>query len=374
MTVLPKKLAIFLPSLGGGGAERVMLRIAEGILARGYSVDLVLAQAEGPFLAEVPPSARLIDLKASRVMSSLPSLVRYLRNEKPDALLSGIHANVVALWARFLAGGQTRAVISIHSIHPSDKYQAQYATELRVRLEPRLMKLFHRWAYGIIAVSTGVADNLSRMTGIPRHFIQVIYNPIITPEVRVKSKLPLEHPWFNLGEPPVILAAGALRALKDFTTLIKAFALVRETRKARLMILGEGKERTSIEALVKRLGLEHDVSLPGFIVNPYPYMVRAPVFVLSSKFEGLPTVLVEALFCGAIIVSTDCPSGPREILHAGQYGQLVPVGDSVKMARAIENGLAGKIPRPPEGCWKPFELDTVMDQYIHVLFGSQPLS
>jgi glycosyltransferase involved in cell wall biosynthesis len=206
------------------------------------------------------------------------------------------------------------------------------------------------------------------MTRIPRKFIQVIYNPVITPQVRVMSQVPLEHPWFNLGEPPVILAAGHLTALKDFTTLIRAFALVREIRSARLLILGEGEERIAIEALVKQLGLEQDVSLPGFIVNPYPYMVRAPVFVLSSKWEGLPTVLIEALFCGALIVSTDCPSGPREILRDGQYGQLVPVGDSVNMAKAIENALAGKMLNPPQECWKPFELDIVMDQYINVLF------
>jgi len=365
MNVPPKKLAIFIPTLYGGGAERVMLRVAEGILARGYSVDLVLAQVDGPYLAEVPKSARLVDLKAPRVLLSLPSLVRYLRNEQPDTLLSGLHANIIALWARSLARVQTRVVVSIHS---TLSYQTRYATDLRVRLEPQLIKRFHRWADGIIAVSTGVADDLCRMTRIPRKFIQVIYNPVITPQVRVMSQVPLEHPWFNLGEPPVILAAGHLTALKDFTTLIRAFALVREIRSARLLILGEGEERIAIEALVKQLGLEQDVSLPGFIVNPYPYMVRAPVFVLSSKWEGLPTVLIEALFCGALIVSTDCPSGPREILRDGQYGQLVPVGDSVNMAKAIENALAGKMLNPPQECWKPFELDIVMDQYINVLF------
>jgi glycosyltransferase involved in cell wall biosynthesis len=208
------------------------------------------------------------------------------------------------------------------------------------------------------------------MTGIPRNLIQVIYNPVITPDLRINSQMPLEHPWFNLGEPPVILAVGSLTAQKDFPTLLKAFVQLRKIRNARLLILGEGEERTAIEALVKQLGLEQDVSLPGFVVNPYPYMFRAPVFVLSSKWEGLPTVVIEALFCGTLIVSTDCPSGPREILQDGQYGQLVPVGDSVNMAQAIENVLAGKMPHPPRECWKPFELDTVIDQYVNLLFGS----
>lgn len=366
MTGPPKKLAIFLPSLHAGGAERAMLKVAQGIGARGYPVDLVLTQVAGPYLAEVPDSVRLVDLKASRVLSSLPALVRYLRNERPDTLLSGLHANVIALWARSLAGVKTRVVVSERN---TLSCAVRNATDLRMRLRPLLIRRFYRRADGIIAVSAGVADDLSRVTGIPRHLIQVIYNPIITPELRVMSQVPLEHPWFNPGEPPVILAAGRLTAQKDFTTLIKAFALIQEVRKARLLILGEGDERTAIEALVKQLGLKQDVSLPGFAVNPYPYMVRARVFVLSSKWEGLPGVLIEALFCGALAISTDCPSGPREILRDGQYGQLVPVGDSVSMARAIENGLAGKMRHPPQECWKPFELDRVTDQYINLLFG-----
>jgi glycosyltransferase involved in cell wall biosynthesis len=371
MIVPPKKLTIFLPSLGGGGAEIVMLKIAQGVLERGYSVDLVLAKADGPYLAEIPKEARLVDLNASRVLSGLPALVRYLRSERPDTLLSGLHANVIALWARTLAGVQTRVVLSIHN---TLSVAAQYASDLRGRWEPRLIKYFHRWAYGIIAVSSGVADDLSRITRIPRNLIQVIYNPVITPELRAKSQAPLEHPWFNPGEPPVILAVGRLTTQKDFVTLIKAFALLLEIRKARLLILGEGDLRTVIEAEVTRLGLKQYVSLPGFTANPYPYMVRTPVFVLSSRWEGLPTVLIEALFCGASIVSTDCPSGSREILQDGKYGQLVPVGDSVSMAQAIENVLAGKKLIPPQECWKPFELDFVSDQYIKVLFGSQRLS
>jgi glycosyltransferase involved in cell wall biosynthesis len=162
--------------------------------------------------------------------------------------------------------------------------------------------------------------------------------------------------------------------VKDFGTLITAFALARQFRKARLMIMGEGEQRGMLEAQVQQLGLTADVSLPGFIANPYPYMVRSQVFVLSSRSEGLPTVLIEALFCGTSIVSTDCPSGPREILQGGQYGQLVPVGDSVTMAQAIENALAGRIPNPPEECWKPFELDNVLDQYKNVIFPSPLVS
>jgi glycosyltransferase involved in cell wall biosynthesis len=165
------------------------------------------------------------------------------------------------------------------------------------------------------------------------------------------------------------LAVGRLTAQKDYPTLIHAFAKIRKNRKARLVILGEGEERIAIEALVSQLGLKQDVDLPGFVSNPYPFMARAPVFVMSSRWEGLPTVLIEALFCGASIVSTDCPSGAREILRDGQYGQLVPVGDSVRLAQAIENVLTGNESRPPQESWQPFEIDSVIDQYINILFG-----
>jgi glycosyltransferase involved in cell wall biosynthesis len=367
IAIPPKRLAIFVPGLCGGGAERAMLKLARGIAERGYAVDLVLARAEGPYLAEVPESVRLVNLKASRVLISLPALVRYLRRERPEALLSVLHANVIALWARRLAGVPTRVVVSERNTLSHD---ARRSPDLRVRLEPQLARRFYPWADGIVAVSKGVADDLAQVTGIPRQRIQVIYNPIVTPDMREKAQAPLKHPWFVPGEPPMLLAVGRLTAQKDFPTLIQAFARVRELRPARLLILGEGQERPALEALVRQLGLEQDVSLPGFVVNPYPYMAQASLFVLSSRWEGLPGVLIEALYCGTPLISTDCPSGPREILAGGQYGELVPVGDAAALARAIETTLASKTPHPPRESWRPFELEVVVSQYINTLLGS----
>ena len=368
MSVPSKRLAIFVPDMVVGGAERSMLKLAGGIAARGYTVDLVLARAEGPFLAEVPESARLVDLGAHRVLTSLPALVHYLRREQPVALLSVLHANIVALWARRLAGTQTRVVVSERN---TLLYETRhYASDLRMRLAPHLNRRFYPWADAIVAVSKGVADDLAQVAGIPRECIRVIYNPIVTPELREKAQAPLEHPWFRPGEPPVILATGRLSAQKDFPTLIQAFARVRRTRPARLLILGEGEERPALEAQVKQLDLERDVSLPGFVANPYPYMAQAGAFVLSSRWEGLPSVLIEALYCGARLVATDCPSGPREILADGQYGQLVPVGDASALALAIETALDGRTPHPPRESWQPFELETVLDQYVRTLLGS----
>jgi glycosyltransferase involved in cell wall biosynthesis len=232
-----------------------------------------------------------------------------------------------------------------------------------------LVKRFYLWANGIVAVSEGVADDLAQVVGASRDRIQVIYNPIVTPELQVKAKDMLEHPWFEPSEPPVVLAIGRLTVQKDFSTLIQAFARVRQTHAARLLILGEGKTRPELEGLVKKFGLEEDVRLPGFVPNPYPHMARASLFVLCSRWEGLPTVLVEAMYCGAPIIATDCPSGPREILRDGQYGQLVPVGDVDSLAHAIEGGLDGKLPSPPYESWKPFQLETVLNQYLSILLG-----
>jgi glycosyltransferase involved in cell wall biosynthesis len=192
----------------------------------------------------------------------------------------------------------------------------------------------------------------------------------VTPELQQKVREHFEHPWFGPGLPAVILSVGRLTSQKDFCTLIKAFAKVRQTNPSRLLILGDGEDRSALETLVDQLGLREDVSLPGFVANPYPYMTRADVFVLSSRWEGLPGVLIEALYCGAPLVSTDCPSGPREILADGKYGKLVPVGNMDRLAQAIEATLNSKKVCVPQESWARFTLEVVVDQYLSVLLGS----
>jgi glycosyltransferase involved in cell wall biosynthesis len=208
---------------------------------------------------------------------------------------------------------------------------------------------------------------LAQLTAIPRKQIQAIYNPVVRPALKDLVKAPVKHPWFRPGEPPVILAVGRLTVQKDFPTLIRAFAQVRRAHVARLVILGDGEERAAIEALTQELGVARDVSLPGFARNPYAYMARAGLFVLSSRWEGLPGVLIEALYCGVPVISTDCPSGPREILKNGQYGLLVPVGNVDKLASAMDTALAHKLPRASRESCQPFELDTVVNQYLNLL-------
>jgi glycosyltransferase involved in cell wall biosynthesis len=216
-------------------------------------------------------------------------------------------------------------------------------------------------------VSQGAAEDLARL-GLPSERIKVIYNPVVTPELFEKANQPVDHPWFEPGSPPVILGVGRLEKQKDFPTLIRSFAQVQQQHSARLMILGEGKERPYLEALVQELGLGENVALPGFVSNPYAYMARAAVFVLSSLFEGLPTVLIEALAVGTSVVSTNCESGPAEILVNGQYGNLVAVGDFNGIARAIISTL--EFPSESEALRRraaEFSLEKALTQYRQVL-------
>jgi glycosyltransferase involved in cell wall biosynthesis len=361
------KLAIFLPSLSGGGAERAMLNLAHGLAESGCAVDLVLAQARGPYLSEVHDSVRIVNLKASRVLTSLPALARYLRREQPEALVSALDfASVVALWARRLAGIPIRVLINEQN---TISISARKSARRRERMVPRLAKRFYPWADHVTGNSRGVADDLSQVTGLPRERITVLYNPVVTPEVREKARAPLNHPWFEDGQLPVVLAVGRLTKQKDFPTLIRAFAQVRQTQPARLLILGEGPDRSALEALVNQLDLGDDVAMPGFVENPYAYMRRASLYVLPSRWEGLPTVLIEALYCGPPVIATDCPSGPREILADGQHGLLVPVGDVIALTQAIESGLAGKTPHPTNESWQPYSLEVIVDQYTNLLLN-----
>jgi glycosyltransferase involved in cell wall biosynthesis len=360
------RIALFLPSLRCGGAERVMLNLAGAFAGRSFDIDLVVAESAGPYLAQVPPQVRVIDLSAGRVLASLPMLIRYLRQNRPVALLSAMeHANLVALWARGIARVPTRVVVSIHTTVSQRSGQP-----LRGRLATASTGLFYKKAQGVVAVSDGVADDFARVTGLRRARIRTIYNPVVTPALSVLAQAPLSHPWFVAGEPPVVLGVGRLAAPKDFPTLIQAFARIRSTRPARLLILGDGEKRSELNAWVHRLGLTADVSLPGYVDNPFAYMHRCSAFVLSSAWEGLPTALIEAMACGAPVVSTDCLSGPAEILTGGRYGQLVPVGDPEAMAAAVITILNEK---PDTAATRrraeAFSTESSAAQYLELLLG-----
>ncbi|MBT9173997.1 MAG: N-acetylgalactosamine-N,N'-diacetylbacillosaminyl-diphospho-undecaprenol 4-alpha-N-acetylgalactosaminyltransferase [Syntrophomonadaceae bacterium] len=368
ITTSKAKIALFLPSLHGGGAERVLVSLAQGFAERGLTVDLVLARAEGAYLSLVPPEVRVVDLGASRILTSLPALVSYLRRERPAILLSALeHANIVALWAKQISLVSTRVAVSVHS---TLTHTAQGKTS-RDNVTPFLVRLFYPWAETVIAVSKGVAADLVRISTLSPENVRVIYNPVVIPEILSKAQEPVAHHWFAPGEQPVILAAGRLTAAKDFRTLIKAFDQVRRERAARLLILGEGEERASLEELVRELDLEKDIELLGFVENPFAYMRRAAVFVLSSRWEGFGNVLVEAMASGCPVVSTDCPGGPAEILDGGRFGPLVQAGDPTALSKNIlavlTKPLSADILRQRA---MDFALDKIAGEYLEVLCGT----
>jgi glycosyltransferase involved in cell wall biosynthesis len=341
-------IAIFLMDLQGGGAERVMLNLAEGLSDCGLQVDLVLVQAAGEYLSMIPPKLRLVVLDSPRLIQSVPALSQYLRQHQPRALLSALEdTNLVAILAKHWARVATRLVVTVHN---QLSQEVKHATNLKRRLVPYVIRWIYPWADAVVGVSQGVVDDLIQF-GCPRSRTHAIYNPIITPDFLLKQASAKQagmppHPWFEANQPPVILGVGRLNQQKDFATLIRAFAQLRQSQSARLMILGEGAERDRLECLIAELGLSHEeVSLPGFVPNPIYYMSAAAMLVMSSAWEGFGNVLVEAMAMGTPVVSTRCESGPAEILAEGKYGKLVRVGDVDSMAEAMWQTLQ-MIPQP----------------------------
>ncbi|GAB3314541.1 glycosyltransferase [Haliea atlantica] len=332
------KISLLMISFAGGGVTRVMLSLAEGLLSRGIAVDLLVLRASGEFLPQVPPGARVVDLRAASTLRALFPLLRYLARERPSAVLSATtRINCAAVCAWWLAGRRGRLVLSEHTT-PSHFLRTQRG--ISARLVPRLMRWSYPHASAVVAVSRQVADDVAACAALDPRQVRVVHNPVVSEQLHAQANEALQHPWFEPGAAPVMLAVGRLSVEKDFPVLIRAFARVRKQREARLLILGEGAERAALQAGIDRLGLAEDVQLAGFVDNPYAYMRAADVVVLSSRTEAMPTVLIEALACGATVIATDCPHGPAEILEGGRWGRLVPVGDVVAMASAIEAALA----------------------------------
>jgi glycosyltransferase involved in cell wall biosynthesis len=340
-------LAVFLPNLDGGGAERVIVDLVTALAAAGHRVELVLATRRGPYLADVPPDVPVVDLGRARVASALPALAGYLRRRRPQALLATLeHANVAALIAAWAAPG-TRVVVREANTAPQDLA----ADGGRGRLIGWAMRRLYPRAHRVVAVSEGVARALRDDLGVPAERVVVIGNPVVTPRVLAGARRAPAHPWFGDGGPPVVLGVGRLAPQKGFDVLLRAFASARARRPCRLVLLGEGGERPALEALAASLGVAEAVALPGFDPDPFPSMAAAGAFVLSSAWEGLPNVLIQAMALGTPAVATDCPSGPAEVTDGGRLGRLVAVGDVAAMADAIVAALDdGR--RPMSAAWR----------------------
>lgn len=358
-------IAVYLPSLRGGGAERVMVTLANGFADRGHRVDLVLAKAEGPYLAEVAANVRLVNLNSSRVLASLLPLARYLRRDRPHAMLSAMnHANIVAILARKLARVRTRLVVSEHNAPSRSLRGGGMARTIRF-----LMRLLYPAADVIVCVSRGIEGELKHMFGLPAEKLRTIYNPLDLDRIARLKTVPSDHPWLAPDRPSVILAAGRLTEQKDYPTLLRAFARLRRERPCRLIVLGEGSEREALLKLASALGIADDVDFPGFQENPFALMAACDIYVMSSAWEGLPGTLLEAMACGARVVSTDCRTGPAEILEDGKWGRLVPVGNAEALAEAMGAALIDTVPQDTHERVDEFRLERALSSYIDSLFS-----
>lgn len=334
-------LAIFTATSGHSGVDRIVANLVPALASLGLRVDVLKIRGHGPSLEHVPPGVRIVDLDSDHVLSALPGLVRYLRRERPRALLSDKDkVNRTALWARALARTATRGYVRLGTTVSTNLASRGIVDRAVQRWS---MRTFYRWADGVVVPSQGVADDLGAFARLPCELIRVVPNPVVGPDMAALARAQAPHPWLEDPTVPVVLGVGELSERKDFATLIRAFARLRQARPCRLLIFGEGRRRGELGALAEALGVAADVALPGFTANPYAAMSRAAVFALTSRWEGFGIVLAEALALGTPAVACDCQSGPREILRDGAVGRLVPVGDHAALADA----LAATLDAPP---------------------------
>jgi glycosyltransferase involved in cell wall biosynthesis len=345
----------------------MIANLAQALVEAPIDLDILLIKDKGPHVASLPDAARVIALKSRHSATSIWEVARYLRKERPDALLAVKHRGILAaLRARSLARvptpitGRLGTTVSAALATKSERRKQRWFRAM-TKYYPRLHRL--------IAVSQGVADDVINITGMPPVQVPVVRNPTISPELLRASEEPeATHPWLSDESIPVILGVGRLTKQKDFATLISAFAELRKTRSARLIILGEGELRDTLQAQAAALGVADSVALPGFQANPWAWMRRASVFVLSSRWEGSPNTLTEALALGVPVVSTDCPSGPTEVLEGGKLAPLVPMGDVVALSAAIQSVLS----TPPDPLTLaqavvPYHRDVSAGAYLKVM-------
>lgn len=364
-------LAVFLATSGHSGVDRLAKNLIPALARRGYRIDLLKVRDHGPNLPEIPEGVRVVELGTRHVYPSLLPLLRYLRRERPRSLLSDKdRVNHTALLARALSGSPTYLALRMGTTVSIDL--AKRKPWQRALTRASMGKLYP-YADNVLVVSGGVADDMAAYTGLSREKITVVPSPIV-PERLFHEALPKpDHPWFAEGQPPVILGIGELSWRKDFATLIRAFARLRPEFPSRLMILGRGRQREQLLALAGELGVADDLALPGFVDNPFHYLAHARLFGFTSRWEGLPFALIEALAVGVPVVATDCPSGPREVLEDGRHGPLVPIGDDEALAAALLATLRNPLPREElQQAARPYEIENAATAYAAALNLGEP--
>ncbi|MEM6851891.1 MAG: glycosyltransferase [Pseudomonadota bacterium] len=361
-----ERIAILLHAAQGGGAERAMITVANQLAETGRTVDLVLTRKQGPLLSEISGDVRLVDLGAGQVRKAFGALNRYVREARPDVMMSALPStDMLALLGKAVFRWPLRLVISVQN-NPTAESVGE--TRFLERRWPFFIRRLYPSADQVIAISEGVAEEVSKIWGERRGAIPVINNPLDLERVdRMRAEAP-EHPWLADQTIPTALAVGRLVPQKDYPTMLKAFAKVRATRQIRLAIAGQGPDQAVLEALCRELGIENDVAFMGFVSNPFAAMATASVFVLSSRWEGFANVVAEAVCCGASIVSTDCPAGPAEILEDGKWGVLTPVGDVDALAAGLERAFDADVDKAAlRQRAEAFAKQTIAERYFDFL-------
>jgi glycosyltransferase involved in cell wall biosynthesis len=363
MPVAKPLIAVFVATSGHSGVDRLIGHLVPAIARRGFPVDVLKIRGHGPHLPKLPSGVRLIDLGTKHVYSSFSALVNYMNHYRPRVMLTDKdRVNRTSLLARRWSRAPLQLVVSSGTTISID-----LANRGRFErwLQKYSMRYLYPWADNIIVTSKGVADDMAAYTGLARGLINVIPCPVVPEELFNRRIPPPDHPWFQTNEPPVILGVGELGPRKDFATLLSAFAKLRKNQPCRLVIIGKGKERNRLLTAAKQLGVIEDIDLPGFIPDPYPYMAHAGLLAMTSRWEGLGFVLIEALAVGTPVVSTMCPSGPSEILADGRYGHLVPVGDVDALALALHDTLMKPLPAQIlREAARPYEIENSTTAYL----------
>ena len=364
------RLAVFLATSGHSGVDRIMGVLLPAIASRGIKVDLLHINGKGPHIRSDGKNLRVVELGSSHSITSLTPLIRYLKREKPDVLLSDKdRVNQIAIISNKLAGGKARVAVRFGQT-------VTRMLETRDIMDRSIhhisMRYLYRFADAIISPSEGAAQDMANFARMPRERVTVIPNPIDRDKLFRLAQEPTDHPWFQNENIPVVVGLGELTQRKGFGTLIRAFSILRRERAARLVIIGRGTGMPELEKLVREMDIVDDVQLLGFIANPFPYLRKADLFVQASHYEGFGMALLEALSLGIRVVATDCPSGPRDILQNGLYGALVPIGDPETMAKH----MALTLDTPPDPSFlvqaaQPYSLEDVTEQYIQTLGLSQ---
>jgi len=333
-------IGIFVNPFGDGGNERNMINLAVEFARSGLAIDLVVDKLKGPLGRLIPPEIRIVELKTEKSAETVKALINYFDDSRPEIFHTVKGFGREALRAQKTCRKAPRLSLMVGT---TISQKVKYMNPLKRLMTIREMRRICPQIDFITAVSKGVAEDVTTLTGLPRDRVSMVPLPVISRDFIQLSSESINHPWFVDKMTPVVVGAGRLGRAKCFSTLLRAFAIVRQKRPVKLLILGEGRKRYELERLAQKLGVEKDFDLPGFVVNPYAFMSRADLFVLSSLWEGMPNVLIEALALGIPVASTDCHSGPREILRDGLIGPLVPIGDHYALAQAISDTLDSPI-------------------------------